>query len=207
MQEALLWQQFKEKCNLSDEQLSQFQQYARLLIEWNSKFNITTILDIHAIITTHFQDSVSMVSAIDSRSIRGIGDVGAGGGFPGLPIKIMLPDVFMVLIEVNQKKVQFLREVIAALGLTNIEVCDLDWRTFLRKTDYPIDLFCARASLSIPELLRVFKPNTLYADAQLVYWASRHYTPDAAHKPFVVREVSYTLGTTPRKLVFFKKPA
>ena len=203
-QESDLWLQFKQKNGLSDEQLRQFQQYAQLLIEWNKKFNITTVVDLKAIIQTHFQDSICVVPYVDFDSVKGIADIGAGGGFPGIPIKIMRPDVFMVLIEVNQKKGIFLREVIQLLGLENIQVSDLDWRTFLRKTDYPIDLFCARASLSIKELLRMFKSGSPYADAQLVYWASRHYNPEKAHEAYVHRIESYAVDGTERRLVFFK---
>ena len=204
MQESLVWQQFQKKNNLSDEQLEQFKRYAQLLIEWNKKFNITTVVDLKLIIQTHFQDSISVVPYVEFGSVKGIADIGTGGGFPGIPIKIMRPDVLMVLIEVNQKKGIFLREVIQSLGLEDIQVSDLDWRTFLRKTEYPIDLFCARASLSIKELLRMFKSGCPYADAQLVYWASRHYTPEKAHEAYMHRTESYTVDGTERRLVFFK---
>lgn len=201
-----LWHTFQEKNSLSDHQIEQFKTYAQMLIEWNKKFNITTITDLPSIIKTHFQDSLSLIPYLSNSSPKGLCDIGAGGGFPGLPIKIARPDLFMVLVEVNQKKVTFLHEVIRALGLSAIEVCDLDWRTFLRKTDYPIDLFCARASLSIKELLRVFKADSPYRNAQLVYWASAHYTPEQAHEKYVHRVESYQLSSQQRRLVFFKGP-
>jgi len=201
----VLWLQFQKKNNLSDIQLRQFQTYAHLLVEWNKKFNITAITDMRSIIEFHFQDSLSICSFVNLSQIRGIADVGTGGGFPGIPIKIMAPDVFTVLIEVNQKKVQFLHEVIRRLELHSIEVSSLDWRTFLRQTAYPIDLVCARASLSIGELVRMFKAESPYADMQLVYWASRHYSPETKHEKYVYRQESYVLDGAERRLFFFKK--
>ena len=204
-EQSALWLQFQKKNQLSDSQLVQFKQYAQLLIDWNKKFNITAITDLKAIIESHFQDSLSAEPFIDFTHIKGIADVGTAGGFPGIPLKIVNPDIFTVLIEVNQKKVNFLHEVIKALGLQNIEVSLLDWRTFLRKTSYPIDLFCARASLSIEELVRMFKSDSPYAHAQLVYWASRHYSPEQKHAASVSRQERYTVNGTERRLIFFKK--
>lgn len=206
LQELLaIWQTFQYDNQLSNDQIAAFKQYAQMLVEWNEKFNITAITDYRDIIVSHFQDSLSLASCTDLTKIKGMADVGAGGGFPGIPLKIVYPHIFMVLIEVNQKKVHFLREVIAQLKLSNIEVVDLDWRTFIRKTQYPIDLFCARASLSMQELLRVFKGDSMYDDAQLVYWASRHYEPEKEHQSHVSRSCSYLLYTTERRLFFFNK--
>ena len=205
LEQSALWLQFQKKNQLSDYQLDQFKQYAQLLIDWNKKFNITAITDLKAIIESHFQDSLSAIPYIDFTQIKGLADVGAGGGFPSIPIKIVHPDLFTVLIEVNQKKVHFLHEVIKSLELKNIEVSLLDWRTFLRKTSYPIDLFCARASLSIEELVRMFKSDSPYANAELVYWASRHYTLEQKHAEYVFRQESYTVNGTERRLIFFKK--
>ena len=202
---SVLWHTFQRTHNLSEKQLHAFQHYAQLLIEWNEKFNITAITDIREIITLHFQDSLAITGCIDLTRITGLADVGSGGGFPGIPIKIIQPDIFVLLIEVNQKKVQFLHEVIKALHLQNIEVVDFDWRTFIRKAHYPIDLFCARASLQIPELLRIFKGDSPYQSSQLVYWASRHYEPEPEHIPHVTRTCSYDLNGTERRLFVFGK--
>jgi len=199
-----LWLNFQKKNALSEKQLEQFQQYANLLIKWNKKFNITAVDDIAGIISTHFQDSIALAKVPLFSKAKSLADVGSGGGFPGIPIKIMRPDLFVVLIEVNQKKVQFLNEVIVALGLSEVETCDLDWRSFLRNTNYKIDFFSARASLPVKELLRVFKPNCLYQDSFVVYWASRHYELKE-NKERVCHIESYSVARCNRKLVFFKK--
>ena len=94
--------------------------------------------------------------------------------------------------------------VIKQLGLKNVHVIDQDWRTFLRKTHYPIDLFCARASLAPEELIRIFKPSCPYNGAALIYWASTSWQADAQVAPFVEKEVPYTVGNKKRKFVFLR---
>ena len=119
----------------------------------------------------HFIDSLIVANYIDLTTIKSIADVGTGGGFPGIPLKILYPHLSMTLIEVTEKKIRFLENVVAQLGLSSVEIVNLDWRTFLRKTSSPIDLFVSRASLHSDELLKMFKPSCVYKQATLVYWA------------------------------------
>lgn len=196
------WHAFVSAYALSEQQSQQFQLYQELLIQWNKKFNITTILDESDILNYHFKDSLSLVDVLDVSQCKGMVDVGSGGGFPGIPIKIKYPSIPMVLIEVNLKKVTFLREVIAALGLLDITVTDLDWRTFLRTTSYPLDIFLARASLQPGELVRMFKPSSHYGQGQLCYWAAQSWQPDSVVAPYVQKKYSYTLKNKKRQLIF-----
>ena len=130
--------------------------------------------------------------------------MGTGAGFPGIPLKIVYPHLHVILIEVVQKKVKFLNAVIQDLRLTNIEVVSFDWLTFLHKSTYPIDLFCARASLAPALLVTMFAPWSLYKKSKLVYWASTSWEKSAEIVPFFEKEVSYTVGQKSRKLVFFR---
>lgn len=201
-----VWDVFAAKEGLSDQQREQFVRYLVLLTEWNKKFNITTITNEASVIKYHFQDSLRLGDSIDMSTIKGVADVGSGGGFPGIPLKIKYPDLFVVLIENNQKKVGFLQTVIDELGLTDIEVCPLDWRTFLRNTEYEIvDLFLARASLQPEDLMRVFSPAWGYNKAQLVYFATHDWKLESPLKfgAEIVREFPYEVGSKKRKLVFF----
>ena len=201
---ACVWQDFKERHNLTDKQVAQFKQYYTLLMQANDIHNITAITDLKAVIKYHFEDSLALGQFLDLSSTAGLADVGTGGGFPGIALKIKYPTLPVVLIEVSHKKRVFLQEVITALELADITINDFDWRTFLRKTDYTLELFCARASLQPLELLRMFKPSSPYKDALLVYWASKDWVPDAQTEPFIMREQEYTVGSKQRKLVFFK---
>ncbi len=193
-----------QEFHLSPRQIEQFAQYATLLKKASKEFNITTITDDAAMVNYHFKDSLMVTNYLDFSTINYCADVGTGGGFPGLPLKIRYPDLPMILIEVTEKKIRFLEMVIQELGLTNIEVCNLDWRTFLRKTSYPIDLFLARASLQPIDLIKIFKPSSLYKNATIVYWAAEHWQPGAVENFYISQERGYSVGDKERKLVFFK---
>lgn len=198
------WQQFVADHNLTQEQAQQFAQYMDLLREASQKMSLTTITKPENIVAHHFQDSLALGQFVDMSKVKGLCDVGAGGGFPGIPLKIMYPHIKLVLIEVNQKKIRFLRKVLQELGLKKSEVYPFDWRTFLRNTEYEIDLFCARASLQPQELLRMFKPGSPYKHAQLIYWASDLWESPERVAPFVQRQEPYKIKRKKRKLVFLR---
>lgn len=198
------WQAFVEQEQLTETQERLFEQYVMLLCAWNEDMNLTRIIDLPDIIAFHFQDSLRIASFVDLNKSVGICDVGSGGGFPGIPLKIMYPNLPVVLLEVNSKKITFLQAVVKELGLTDCHVCPLDWRTFLHKAPYKLDAFFARASLRPDELLRMFKPGCAYRDALCVYWASKHWQPETEELPFLVRREAYTVGTKQRDYLFFR---
>jgi 16S rRNA (guanine(527)-N(7))-methyltransferase RsmG len=194
----------KEKFTITDEQLEQLKHYAFLLQQASKQFNLTTLMSTHDIVYHHFIDSLMPLESFDFKSIRQFADVGSGGGFPGIPLKIANPTIPVVLIEVSSKKADFLRFIAQELALQNVTVEELDWRTFLRKTEYPIDLFVSRASLHTDELMRMFRPSCVYKNAQLIYWASRHWDITPLEKPFFDKEFPYSIENKERKLIFFK---
>ena len=197
------WEIFVKDEQLTQKQAEQFIQYMTLLREASEQISITTITKPKNIVALHFSDSLRVRLFIDMQTITGVCDIGSGGGFPGIPLKIAFPHLQLVLVEVNNKKIKFLRRVIAELGLKKCEVYPLDWRTFLRKTQYDdLNLFCARASLKPEELLRMFKPSCPYKNTQLVYWASESWQPSEKVKPFVRRQEAYKIQRKKRKLFF-----
>ena len=155
------------------------------------------------ILKLHFQDSMRITQFIDFSAIKSVCDVGSGGGFPGIPLAILLPEIKITLLEVNNKKVTFLQTVIDELELTNCNVNTLDWRTFLRQAPSAIDLFCARASLKPDELIRIFSPSCAYKDAQLVYWASKNWKPEGNQNKFLRALQSYTVDDQHRVFAIF----
>ncbi len=201
--EAMVWDLFIREEQLTEQQVELFKNYQRLLLEWNEKSNLTRIVGQEAIVQDHFQDSIKLRNFIDFTTIKGVADVGSGAGFPGIPLKIMFPHLLTVLIEVNLKKIEFLEHVCKELNLEQVIFSSLDWRTFLRTTDYPIDIFCARASLQIDELLRMFRPTSPYNEAYLVYWASKAWHPTMDQVPYVEKEGLYTIGAKERRYIFF----
>lgn len=105
---------------LSDEQVSQFSVYGRLLLEWNKFMNLTAVCEEKEIIIKHFVDSMTIVKYVDSHNCKKIADIGTGAGFPGIPLKIMRPDVEVVLLDSLGKRVNFLNTVISELKLEKI---------------------------------------------------------------------------------------
>jgi 16S rRNA (guanine(527)-N(7))-methyltransferase RsmG len=205
------WDEFVLREQLTPRQAEQFHHYMRELKIQSSMINLTTITTPKNIIAFHFCDSLELRRCIDMSTVQSLCDVGAGGGFPGIPLKIMFPHLRLILIEVNKKKIHFLETMIKDLGLENCEIYPLDWRTFLRKTQYDIDLFCTRASLQLDELIRMFKPSSPYKTKKLVYWASSLWQAEQKVQPFVERECPYSSNNRSLKLVFFglsdKQPA
>ncbi len=199
--EVTSWNDFAEQEKLSPQELTQFKTYAALLEDFRDRMNLTAITGTKNIIRNHFQDSLQLAQFIDMNDITTICDVGSGAGFPGLPLKIKFPHLAVILIEVNNKKIQFLETVIHTLGLKNVTVSPLDWRTFLRTSTYDIDLFLSRASLHPDELIRLFKPSCRYKNARLIYWASKDWQAEEVEGPYVKNEYDYKVGEKKRRYI------
>lgn len=108
--------------NLSENQFEQFEAYYQQLVEWNLRFNLTAITEYDAVQTVHFIDSLSLIKSGVVFDGKRIIDVGAGAGFPGLPLKTAFPSIRLTLLEATGKKANFLNEVSAVLGLTKVAV-------------------------------------------------------------------------------------
>lgn len=148
---------------LSESQVEMFFNYGELLLEWNSKINLTTITDPEEIVTKHFLDSLVFVKWIRhlySSSRVSLADLGTGAGFPGIPIKIIEPGVRVVLIDSLAKRLSFLQEVINNLELKDIETYhsraeDIGRDTKFRET---FEITTARAVAELPVLLEYTSP-------------------------------------------------
>lgn len=113
--------------DLNKRQVCQFLDYFDLLVDWNNKINLTAITDFKEVCLKHFIDSLSIVKCFDNQdelisffSDKTLVDVGTGAGFPGIPLKILLPDLNITLIDSLDKRIKFLNEVISKLELTGI---------------------------------------------------------------------------------------
>lgn len=109
-------------CQLTPSQLKDFAWYADELMEWNQRFNLTAITDPEGIEVRHFLDSLTCLLAMGPNPSGRVVDVGAGAGFPGLPIKIVCPQIRLTLIEATAKKVDFCRHIVHGLSLKGVEV-------------------------------------------------------------------------------------
>ena len=119
-------EQFEKDCKalgvtLSDEQIRQFLKYFEMLVEWNEVMNLTAITEYDEVMKKHFVDSISLCKAYDVTQNKTVIDVGTGAGFPGLALKIAFPNLRVTLLDSLNKRINFLNEVISALGLTGVE--------------------------------------------------------------------------------------
>ena len=130
--------------NISNEQLESFEKYYSILIEYNKMFNLTAITEREEVYKKHFVDSIINVDKLVGDKLI---DVGSGGGFPAIPIKIMRDDIDVTLLEATGKKCEFLKAVIKELGLKNIRVINGRAEDFAKNPEYreKFDICSARA--------------------------------------------------------------
>ena len=145
--------------DLSPAQLDQFARYADLLIEWNLRFNLTAIVDPRDIVIKHFLDSLSAIRSIPPGSIKLI-DVGAGAGLPGIPIKLVRPEVSLTLLEATRKKCDFLQAVSDDLRLTQVHIVNARAEEAGRLEEHreQYDIAIARAVADLPVLAEYLLP-------------------------------------------------
>lgn len=105
--------------NLTKDQIKKFDTYAEFLLEYNKKVNLTSIVEPNDIIIKHFYDSLILLMVVDLKRGSSLIDVGTGAGFPGVPIKIVRPDINLFLLDSLNKRLIFLRELMSKLGLNS----------------------------------------------------------------------------------------
>ncbi|MGV7976167.1 MAG: 16S rRNA (guanine(527)-N(7))-methyltransferase RsmG [Anaerolineaceae bacterium] len=146
---------------LSREQIAAFKLLEEELLEWNNRFNLTAIRDKEGIETKHFLDSLTCLMALDLNAApRSLIDVGTGAGFPGIPLKLMLPNMRLTLVESIQKKAGFCTHVVEKLGLRQVQILperaeDVGQDPAHRES---YDLATARAVAAMPTLVEYLLP-------------------------------------------------
>ena len=148
---------------LTDKQLNQFQTYYEMLVETNKNLNLTAITEKNEVYLKHFYDSMTPILELPEYFKPGISlcDVGAGAGFPSLPIKILFPDIKITIVDSLNKRIKFLQKLVDELGLTNVELVHDRAETFGgKKSVYreKFDIVTARAVARLSVLSELCLP-------------------------------------------------
>lgn len=140
---------------ISAEQQEQFRQLDALYHEWNAKINVISRKDIDNLYEHHVLHSLAIAKALHFRPGTRILDFGCGGGFPGVPLAIMFPDVQFRLIDGTGKKVRVAQEVADNIGLKNVDACHIRGEEEKGKYDFIV----SRAVMPLPDLTKIVRKN------------------------------------------------
>src|SRR3954471_10994460 len=144
---------------LSGAQLAQLSDYLDLLLRWNEKTNLTSVREPEEIVKRHFGESLFLAVALSGEAAATAIDVGSGAGFPGIPLKIYSPQIAVTLIESQNKKATFLKEVIRKLTLTNINVFSGRAETLTVDADLVTVRAVERFEQSLPVAAKLVSPT------------------------------------------------
>ena len=145
---------------LNSYQLSLLERYGQELDEWNERYNLTAIHEPDKIRVKHFLDSFSPYLVFQNTPVNRVIDIGTGAGFPGIPIKILLPDTEVVLVDSINKKTEFCQHIIDSLELKGIQVVQDRVERLAREFDFreKFDWAVARAVAKLPTLSEYMLP-------------------------------------------------
>ncbi len=168
----ILLTKFLKKLNIpyNDDTLHSFETFYNLLIEWNQKFNLTAITERNDVIIKHFADSLYAFPYITYGEC--VVDIGAGAGFPSLPLAIVLPNVNFTLVDSLNKRVTFLNEVISQLELKNCVAVHARAEDFAKMNVHTFDIALARAVSPLPTLLEYLIPFVKVGGKAICYKTS-----------------------------------
>ncbi|MDR0231427.1 MAG: 16S rRNA (guanine(527)-N(7))-methyltransferase RsmG [Dysgonamonadaceae bacterium] len=143
--------------DLSDKQFKQFESLYDLYIDWNSKINLISRKDIENLYEKHILHSLGIAKVIRFTDNSAILDVGTGGGFPGIPLAIMFPKAWFLLVDSIGKKVKVAENVALSIGLENVECRHCRVEDEKREFDFVV----SRAVMPLPDLVKIAKKNII----------------------------------------------
>lgn len=156
--EQFLEQLSELNINITKEQYEQIDKYYQLLVEWNEKINLTNITEKEEVYLKHFYDSLTLAKAYDLTKEITLCDIGTGAGFPGLVLKIVFPNLKIILVDSLTKRTIFLKEVINQLGLKNIEVEAARGEEYAANHRESFDIVTSRAVAKLNVLAEICIP-------------------------------------------------
>ena len=141
--------------NLTEKQKEQMAALKDLYTDWNAKINVISRKDIDNLYEHHVLHSLAIMKALRFKAGSNVLDFGTGGGFPGIPLAIMMPDVNFKLIDGTGKKIRVVEEVASAIGLENVTAEHLRGEDEKGKYDFVV----SRAVMPLPDLVKIVKKN------------------------------------------------
>lgn len=179
---------------LTNKQISALTVYYQELERWNRTINLTSLRDPKDIAIKHFLDSLLFSQALELRPHTSLLDVGSGAGFPGLPLKILLPELHVTLLEPNGKKTAFLRHVIGTLELMDVSAVSKTLREFSRADEYARRFsYLTTRAVAAPRILP-FAPALLEEQGRVLACLGKAFDFDPGAYGFrVMREFEYDL--------------
>jgi len=188
---------------LSGDQVFKIRAYISILLKWNKLISLTTIVDPSEIVSRHFGESMFLASMLPVENCR-LADVGSGGGFPGLALKILSQKLRVALIESNKKKCAFLSEVIRGLDLKEVEVLPQRFEE-IRPRPSLTDIVTARAVGGFPALLKWSK-NVLVPRGHIALWVGGEDTTKISSTPGWTWRPAMRLPESQRRFILIGRP-
>lgn len=182
----------KQFPNLTEIQTKQFELLQELYEDWNAKINVISRKDIDELYTRHVLHSLGIAKLIEFKPGTQIMDVGTGGGFPGIPLAILFPEVDFYLIDVIGKKIKVVNEVATALGLTNVKAEQKNAESVKQEFDFIV----SRAVTNMPDFVlwvqnKIKKKNNHELQNGILYLKGGDLTDELASFP---KAVQYNLS-------------
>lgn len=144
---------------LDDEKLDKLDKFYHLLIYWNEKINLTTIVKEEEVYLKHFYDSLTLVKAVNLQDNLTLLDVGTGAGFPGIVLKIVFSNLKITLLDSLNKRINYLNEIIKELELTGIDTVCYRCEDYVKNNREKYDIVVARAVSSLQVLSEIIIPT------------------------------------------------
>lgn len=159
----------------SDAQCEQLNSFHKLLCEWNEFMNLTGITEYNEVVIKHFVDSLAVNCVYSFKNTDKVVDIGTGAGFPGLPLKIMYPDVQFTLLDSLNKRIKFLDEVINTDGLNKIETLHGRAEDYAKNKEYreQYDVCVSRAVANLATLSEYCLPYVKVGGVFIAYKAGQ----------------------------------
>ena len=154
----------------SNEMSERIREYIHILLQWNEKISLTAIVDVYEVLQRHFGESMFAALAVPVERGR-LADVGSGGGFPALALRMIRPELQVALIESNGKKAAFLGEVVRRLGMSGVEVLKCRYEE-CSVADHSVDFVTSRAVEPGPKFLK-WAYRKLTEHGRVVLWTVR----------------------------------